>query len=276
VPKTAQTVHCLTGEPDIIHYIMAIKFNSAYRVCATLRAMAERDSGPIVEQWAKVFGIVEADRGMLSVTVARLIGLLREQIDQVETQLMEADYSESTYTSQMAGARAVATAENLMGEWAEMRAKLTPDVTHTFLIFADTLQVQETQLPKEELDEFTKLYKQAAIQIDDAYVPRPVKAFLRAQLKIIANGVREYHVQGMKAFQRASVECAINAVNRPADVDGYMDAEAVKSITRLLKKIKQYGSTDLGTEQILTLDDEITETVGDPWPGWAWYERAGA
>lgn len=255
---------------------MAIKFNSAYRVCATLRAMAERQNGPTVEQWAKVFGITEADRGMLSVTVARLIGLLREQIDLVETQLMAADYSDTTYTEQINSARAIATAESLMGEWAELRSKLTPDVVHTFLIFADTLQIEETQLAKDELDTFTKLYKETTNQIDDAYVPRPVKNFLRQQLKIIANGVREYHVQGMKAFQRASVECAINAVSRPSEVDGYADSEAVKGITRLLKKIKQYGAVDLSTEQILTLDEEITESVGDPWPGWAWYERAGA
>ena len=255
---------------------MAIKFNSAYRVCATLRAMSERESGPIVEQWAKVFGITEADRGMLSVTVARLVGLLREQIDQVESQLMAADYSETTYTSQIAGARAIATAENLMSDWAELRAKLTPDVIQTFLIFADTLPVQETQLAKDDLEEFTMLYKKAQISIDDAYVPRTVKDFLRNQLKMIANGVREYHVQGMRAFQRASVECAMNAASRPAEVDGYKDTEAVKGILRLLQKIKQFGSTDMSTEQILELDDEITETVGESWPGWSWYERARA
>lgn len=238
--------------------------------------MTEREGGTTVEQWAKVFGITEADRGMLSVTVARLIGILREQIDQVETQLMAADYSESTYTAQMAGARAVATAENLMGDWAPLRAKLTPDVIHAFLIFADTLQINETQLAKDELDMFTKLFKQTSNQIDDAYMPRPVKNFLRGQLKVIASGVREYHVQGMRAFQRASVECAINAVSRPAEADGYNDTEATIGVTLLLKKIKQYGSMDLQTEQILELEEEITETVGDPWPGWAWYEKARA
>src|SRR5687768_6273068 len=122
---------------------MAIKFNSAYRVCATLRAMAERERGPIVEQWATVFGITETDRGLLSITIARLVGLLREQIDLVETQLLSADYSESTYKDQVAGARAVATAENLSGDWSELRIRLTPDVTHAFLIFADALPVKE-------------------------------------------------------------------------------------------------------------------------------------
>jgi hypothetical protein len=229
---------------------MAIKFNSAYRVCATLRAMAERESGATVDQWATVFGITEADRGQLSVTVARLVGLLREQIDTVESQLS--------------------------GDWAELRARLTPDVVHSFLIFADTLQVKETQLAKDELETFTIMYKKALLEVDDGYVPRTVKNFLRHQLKIIANGVREYHVQGIQAFQRASVESAIQAANRPADMDSYSESEPVKAVTRLLKKIKQYGSMDMSTEQILTLSEEVSETVGDPWPGWAWYERAGA
>ncbi len=255
---------------------MAIKFNSAYRVCATLRAMAERESGATVDQWATVFGITEADRGQLSVTVARLVGLLREQIDTVESQLMAADYSESTYSAQVAGARSIATAENLSGDWAELRARLTPDVVHSFLIFADTLQVKETQLAKDELETFTIMYKKALLEVDDGYVPRTVKNFLRHQLKIIANGVREYHVQGIQAFQRASVESAIQAANRPADMDSYSESEPVKAVTRLLKKIKQYGSMDMSTEQILTLSEEVSETVGDPWPGWAWYERAGA
>ena len=94
--------------------------------------------------------------------------------------------------------------------------------------------------------------------------------------EMIANGVREYHVQGMRAFQRASVECAMNAAARPAEVDGYKDTEAVKGILKLLQKIKQYGSAEMSTEQILELDDEITETVGESWPGWSWYERARA
>jgi hypothetical protein len=255
---------------------MAIKFNSAYRVCATLRAMAERERGPIVEQWAAVFGITETDRGLLSITIARLVGLLREQIDAVETQLVAADYSESTYKDQVASARAIATAENLSGDWSELRDKLTPDVTHSFLIFADALPIKETQLAKDELETFTLLYKKAALEIDDGYVPRAVKHFLRQQLKIVANAVREYHMQGIQAFQRASVESAIQAASRPADMDSYADSEPVKAITRLLKKVKQYGAMDMSTEQILTLDEEVTESVGDPWPGWAWYERAGA
>ncbi|HET9441147.1 MAG TPA: hypothetical protein VFO52_13300, partial [Longimicrobiales bacterium] len=114
--------------------------------------MAEKERGVTVEQWAAVFGITEADRGLLSITVARLVGLLREQVDVVENQLVAADYSDSTYTAQIAGARAVASVENLAGEWADLRAKLTPDVVHSFLIFADALQVKETQLTKDEIE----------------------------------------------------------------------------------------------------------------------------
>lgn len=253
---------------------MALKFNSAYRVCATLRAMAEKERGVTVEQWAAVFGITEADRGLLSITVARLVGLLREQVDVVENQLVAADYSDSTYTAQIAGARAIASVENLGGEWADLRAKLTPDVVHSFLIFADALPIKETQLTRDEIEGFNRLYKHVAEEVDDGNVPRVVKKFLRQQLKIIANGVREYHVQGIAAFQRAGMESAIQAVNRPAEVDNYLDSEAVKGVTKLLKKIKLYGAMDMTTEQILTLSEEVTEHVGDPWPGWAWYERA--
>jgi hypothetical protein len=120
------------------------------------------------------------------------------------------------------------------------------------------------------------LYKQVAEQIEDGYVPRPVKAFLKQQMKLIANGVREYHVQGIQGFQRASIECAMHAIHRPAEVDNHPESEPVVGVTRLLKKLKQYGSMDLSTEQMLTMGDEVAETIGDPWPGWAWYERVGA
>lgn len=253
---------------------MAIKFNSAYRVCAILRAMAEKERGVTMDQWASVFGITEPDRGLLSIAVARLVGLLREEIDKVETQLVAAEFSELSYSDQIAGARAIASVENLNGEWAELRAKLTPDVVHSFLIFADVLPAKETQLTKDEIDNFNRLYKHVTEEVDDGNVPRVVKKFLRQQLKIIANGVREYHVQGISAFQRAGLESAIQAVNRPPEVDNHLDSEPVRGVTRLLKKIKLYGAMDMTTEQILTLSEEVTEHVGDPWPGWAWYERA--
>ena len=96
---------------------------------------------------------------------------------------------------QIASARAVVTAENLTADWADFRAKLTADVVHTFLIFSETLTIKETQLSNEELDAFGKLYKQVAEQIEDGYIPRPVKGFLKQQIELIANGVREYHVQ---------------------------------------------------------------------------------
>jgi hypothetical protein len=202
--------------------------------------------------------------------------LLREQIDIVESQIVAADYSEATYSAQIAGARSVATAENLMADWAEFRSRLTADVVHSFLIFADTLPVKETQLSNEELESFSKLYKQVMVQIEDGYVPRPVKNFLRQQMRIIANGVREYHLQGSQGFQRAGIESAIQASSRPADVDNYPESEPVVGVTRLLKKMKQYATMDMSTEQMLTVGDELAETVGDPWPGWAWYERVGA
>ena len=228
-----------------------------------------------MDQWAAVFGVEGSDAALKCIAVARLVGLLREQIDMVESQCVAADYSESTYSAQIAGARAVATAENLTAEWSEFRSRLTPDVVHTFLIFADTLPNKETQLSNEELDTFSKQYKQVMLQIEDGYIPRSVKTFLRQQMKIIASGVREYHVQGIQAFQRASIESAIQAADRPAEVDSFPEAVAVVGVTRLLKKIKEYGSMDMSTEQMLTVGDEVAATVGDPWPGWAWYERVG-
>jgi hypothetical protein len=254
---------------------MAIKFNSAFRVSSILRAVASNERGAVMDQWSAVFGVEDGDAALKSIAVARLVGLLREQIDIVESQCAAADYSESTYAAQMAGARAVATAENLSADWSELRAKLTADVAHTFLIFADTLPNKETQLSGEEMDGFTKQYKQVTLQIEDGYIPRTVKIFLRQQMKLIANAVREYHVQGIQAFQRASIESAIQAAGRPADVDSFPEADAVVGVTRLLKKIKEYGSMDMSTEQMLTVGDEVAATVGDPWPGWAWYERVG-
>ena len=255
---------------------MAIKYNSAYRVSAILRAMAQRERGPVMDQWAAVFGVDETDPGLRSITVARLVGLLREQIDMVQGQLAAAEYSETTYGPQLTNARAVVTAENLSADWAEFQARLTPDVVHTFLIFSETLSVKETQLSNEELEAFGKLYKHVAEQIEDGYIPRPVKSFLKQQLRLIANGVREYHVQGIRGFQRASIESAMHAIHRPAEVDNHPESEPVVGVTRLLKKMKQYGSMDLSTEQMLTMGDEVAETIGDPWPGWAWYERVGA
>jgi hypothetical protein len=254
---------------------MAIKFNSAFRVSSILRAMASRERGAVMDQWAAVFGVDDSDAALRSITIARLVGLLREQIDVIEGQCIAADYSESTYGAPIAAARAIATAENLSAEWSELRSRLSGDVVHTFLIFADTLPNKETQLSGEEIDAFSKLYRQTVQQIDDGYVPRSVKMFLRQQMKIIANGVREYHVQGVQAFQRASLESAIQAAGRPADVDGFADAEPVIGVGKLLKKIKEYGTMDMSTEQMLTVGDEVAATVGDPWPGWAWYERVG-
>src|SRR5687768_3327629 len=184
---------------------MAIKYNSAFRVSSILRAIASKERGAVMDQWAAVFGVEGSDAALKSIAVARLVGLLREQIDLVESQCVAADYSESTYSAQIAGARAVATAENLTAEWSEFRSRLTADVVHTFLIFADTLPNKETQLSNEELDTFSKQYKQVMLQIEDGYIPRTVKTFLRQQMKIIASGVREYHVQGIQAFQRASI-----------------------------------------------------------------------
>jgi hypothetical protein len=125
------------------------------------------------------------------------------------------------------------------------------------------------------MESFGRLYKQVAQQIEDGYVPRPVKRFLHMQMKIIANGVREYHVQGVQGFQRAGIECAIQAVHRPSEVDAHPESEPVQGLTKLLKKMRQYGSMDMSTEQMLTVGDEVAETIGDPWPGWAWYERVG-
>ncbi len=254
---------------------MAIKYNSAFRVSSILRAMASREHGAVMDQWAAVFGVEETDAPLKSIAVARLVGLLREQIDTVESQVMAADYSDSTYSAQIAGARAVATAENLTAEWADFRSRLTADVVHSFLIFADTLPVKETQLSNEELEAFSKLYKQVMVQIEDGYVPRTVKNFLRQQMRIIAHGVREYHVQGIQGFQRAGIESAIQAASRPADVDANAESEPVVGVGRLLKKMREYATMDMSTEQMLTVGDEIAATVGDPWPGWAWYERVG-
>ena len=89
---------------------MATKYNSAYRVSAILRAMAQRERGPVMDQWAAVFGVDEPDAGLRSITVARLVGLLREQIDIVQHQLNAGGYSENTYGAQLATARAVVTA----------------------------------------------------------------------------------------------------------------------------------------------------------------------
>jgi hypothetical protein len=191
---------------------MPERFNAAHRLDQILReAQALPQNVSTVEAWTQVFRITGPDPPSAAVEAARMVGLLREQTNEVHRDMRNTAVRQQRYEGAFTDVLNALEVQNLSAQWGNFQQYLRPEVLDAISWCADILPTEEDAIDSEDLTRFQDEVGQFEDRIAGSDLPDYVKSLVLQQVSIIEQAIREYPITGARAFGRGYVNSFVNA-----------------------------------------------------------------
>jgi len=175
------------------------------------------------------------------VEVARLVGLLRDQMNDVHEKMRETAVRPQRYASAFTHVSNALDVQNLSLQWAQYQQYLRPEVLDAIGWCADTLPAEEEAIDPEDLIRFQEEVRQFWVKIDSSDLPDYVKSFVLQQVSIIEQAIREYPVTGARAFRRGYVNSFVNFTENRDTFIERQDEEEMQELRGFWSQMQQYA-----------------------------------
>jgi hypothetical protein len=230
------------GELNQGGYRVPDKINAAHRLDQILReAQAKQGDISTVEVWTQVFRITGSDAPTTAVEVARLVGLLRDQLNEVERKMRTTSVRPQRYESAFNHLSNALDVQTLSRPWNQLNQYLRPEVLDAIGWCADTLPAEEDVIDPDHLAHFEEEVRVFGERIADSDLPDYVKAFILQQVDIIEQAIREYPVTGARAFRRGYVNSFVNFTENQDTFLEREDEEEMQTLRTFWSQLQDYA-----------------------------------
>jgi hypothetical protein len=191
------------------------RINAAHRLDQVLtEAAGLNESMNTMEGWARACGIYEnnpqaGNLQALAVEVAHMVGLLREQTEEVYSNMRGTQVRTQQYESAIRNILNALDISNLNNHWGAYRQYLIPETLVVLRWCADTLPCEEEVIDPEDLEELDREAGELGANVEASDLPDYVKSFVLEQVSIIKRVIRDYPIIGAQAFRRGCVESLV-------------------------------------------------------------------
>jgi hypothetical protein len=181
---------------------MDVKNNPAGRLYDLLLA-ARGQQGDVAAKvaWAKVFGVPEANTGILLKMLADLIDLMLEAKAAVAK--LE-DVEHDLYLQPFKNIESMLSNLNLEARWQESRQRLDEATMIALRFVADKLSRVSgfTQIKNEEVDQLEKDLEGLIARVKDSQLPDHLKSLLIRNLEALGQALFAYRVRGIEGLEQ--------------------------------------------------------------------------
>ena len=213
---------------------MSEQANAAHRLESILRnAVRLPEATSTVEVWTQVFSITGPDAQTTAVKVVHMIGLLRQQTNEIRLKMHDTPIKPQRYEPSLNHVLEALDIQTLSSSWQQRKRYLTPEVLSSVSWCADTLPNEEELIEQGSLGELKEELQRFRATVNEGSLPDYAKSFVLRQIEIIEQAVHEYPVIGAKAFRRASVECFF-------DLSENQDVYAKHSDEQEMSKLREF------------------------------------
>jgi len=234
-----------------------MKVNPALRIHDLLQlAINNTASVPQMAVWAKVFNVDQLKGRNQKLAIARGIDLLYRQLDRMVTQLRDRGFGEETYQPIVFSMEQNISVELLAHAWPDFRQRLQSSL-YPLMIINNALDDEEKLIDKADLESLRGELDRLEETLAKGEIAAELQAFVKRQLEIIRQAIRDYPVRGVSAFYDAAFEGASEAWANEELVNQHKDDEAVKILTNVWTKVKQVTVAAFKVGTFLTASQRI-------------------
>ena len=216
---------------------MTTNNNSSNRVYNILfEAQKKPDNHKIIDVWTAIFSIKEEDQHKKSFEVSRCLGLLHEEMNNIEESMAELGYSNDLYAPYISRARHVIALHGIMGQWKTLKSNLAPEVLLSLKFCSEILPNEEETLNKEKLEEILNMVLELEAELDSTDLPQQLKNIIIKSIKQIKEAIYSYNIVGVKAVHEVISNAYGDVVLNEAEFVKAKENKIVIKISQVWRK----------------------------------------
>lgn len=243
--------------------------NPAQRIRSHLYKVLNTGNGLTAAQaWAGAFGIDQKQANEDPHDVLNKLGLLRVQLDNVETEMKKTKFTESLYIPHINNIRKTITVSSIASDWANFRPLLNPEAMLAIGYMAEIIECE----PEVNIDELNKILEKIEIlkiELEQSNIGDPTFGFIIGQLNIIKNAILEYPIKGAQAIKSAFKEGITDIMEKSSNLKGNEDINTNHKLMGIWKSFKAVGEGVADTDKfakayagLINTTQSISDSVG--------------
>ena len=224
--------------------------NPAKRVLSCVEKAAkatEKESA--AEVWAEILGLDKKTSKVDPHDVTAKLGLLRDQVDLVQSSMSSTNFSSNLYKPHLDKIRKTVTVGNITAGWSNYKSHLSPDTVLSLRFCAEIIN-DESEISFDELQKLLSKIAELRAEIESGNVVGPTYDFIISQLNIIEDAVRDYPIVGGSAIKRAFKNGFSDLTERAEDLAGNEEVKATGKLGKIWKDLKSAGGEFVEADKI--------------------------
>jgi hypothetical protein len=234
--------------------------NSAFRLHRFIqRLLSQPGETPTVQALFNTFGIPKAENSrQQNIAVAKVTGLLFEELESLVAELKHHKYSDETIRS-ITNPFDRLSVGHLASPW-----KQNAPVVNTALPLLrsigeapNLLTDDGTPVSVEDLAALTLAISELRKEVEESDLPPEVKQFVFEQLNTIANAILAYPLSGIKAFKAAAKEAVFHQFEHLDILAQYSDKPQLQRLKEIQEQVVKASRFAIEFSKLLSAADTI-------------------
>lgn len=184
---------------------MAQNLNSATRLHRLLQqAENHANDKQVMETWAKIFAITEPRANKRALLVAERLAAMLRELEQIQTQMRQADFSDSLYASALTNIEQCLSSMLLSGSWSQVKQYLQRETLIALAFCSEIIPDEESDISPGALTEISNLVGELRSSLLEADISPRLRKLIEHHIALIEGAIAEYPIAGAKAFREAA------------------------------------------------------------------------
>ncbi len=201
------------------------------------------------EVWAEILGLDKKTSKVDPHEVMAKLGLLRDQVDLVQSSMRSTDFSSNLYKPHLDKIRKTVTVGNIAAGWNNYKPHLSPDTVLSLRFCAEIIK-DESEISFDELQSLLSKISELRAEIESGDIVGPTYDFIISQLNIIEDAIRDYPIVGGNAVKRAFKNGFSDLTERAEDLADNEEVVATGKLGKIWKDLKSAGGEFVEADRI--------------------------
>jgi hypothetical protein len=225
------------------------------------QASAHKDNTPVLDAWARILGIEEANQARRASIAAELLIAMRRELSVASAGLAKANISQHVYEGALVKIEHAISPLLLPASWNQVKQYVTPDVLTALAFCTEILPDEEAQITDEQLEQIRGAVEALRATLAEPTLPDRLRELVAHHAELIERALNEYPLVGAKALREAARTALGEIIEARDDLTAAKGTEAVSKLEKTWRQVNSIADTALKGEKLTQLGQRAWDAI---------------
>ncbi len=226
------------------------------------KTFGEPDAVPVIEVWAKIFGIVEENKNKKAALVSERLRWMYRETENIHKQMRATGYSDHLYATAITDIEHALSTMILPGTWNQARQYLKRETILALDFCSEILPDEESQVSDEDIADIRMLVIELSELLQSSELPPRLIELIRHHIDLINGALDEYPISGAKTLREAGRTGLGELIEIEEAVKASSTTPEISKLGEVWKKVNAVVDTALKIEKFAQLGQRAWSVIG--------------